>query len=153
MTYKKLFEIWMNERENKDLVELDKDTIEELKNYLESLEEMEDDLKRLREIEIQRVRWLLDKIKQIRREKIIKKMMEKCEVDDFFSKLNLELGRKTTKKILVRILQDVPSFVGADMKIYGPYKTEDVVLLPEQNAEALIKRGMAIVIERRTDEI
>jgi len=57
-----------------------------------------------------------------------------------------------TKKILVRILQDVPSFVGVDMKIYGPYKAEDVVLLPEQNVEALIKRGVATIIERRSNE-
>ncbi|MCS7097453.1 MAG: hypothetical protein NZ922_00495 [Candidatus Methanomethyliaceae archaeon] len=153
MSYKKLLELWINERESKELVELSKETIEELKNYLESLEEMEDELKELREIEIQRVKWLLNNIKQIRREKIIKKMMEKAEIDDFFSKLNLTLGKRATKKILVRILQDVPSFVGADMKIYGPYKAEDVVLLPEQNAEALIKRGMAIIIERGNDEV
>ncbi|MDH5807317.1 MAG: hypothetical protein QXW62_04710 [Candidatus Methanomethylicaceae archaeon] len=151
MTYKKLLEIWKKERESEDLQELSKETMEEIKNYLESLENLEEIPKKLKEIEIQRVKWLLDRIKNIRKEKIIKKNMEK-QIDDFFENLIIKKKEMVTKKILVRILQDVPSFVGVDMKIYGPYKAEDVVLLPEQNVEALIKRGVATIIERRSNE-
>jgi len=53
------------------------------------------------------------------------------------------------KKILVRLLRDVPSFVGADLKTYGPLKSEDVVLLPAQNADSLVKRGIASEIQRK----
>jgi DNA replication initiation complex subunit (GINS family) len=60
-----------------------------------------------------------------------------------------KVAEDSAKKILVRVLRDVPSFVGADLKTYGPYKTEDVVLLPAQNAEALIKREIATEIKRR----
>ncbi|MEM1753793.1 MAG: hypothetical protein QXW21_05940, partial [Candidatus Methanomethylicaceae archaeon] len=144
-------EIWKKERESEDLQELSKETMEEIKNYLESLENLEEIPKKLKEIEIQRVKWLLDRIKNIRKEKIIKKNMEK-QIDDFFENLIIKKKEMVTKKILVRILQDVPSFVGVDMKIYGPYKAEDVVLLPEQNVEALIKRGVATIIERRSNE-
>jgi DNA replication initiation complex subunit (GINS family) len=56
---------------------------------------------------------------------------------------------EAAKRILVRLLRDVPSFVGADLKTYGPYKSEDVVLLPAQNTDALVKRGIATEIHRR----
>ncbi len=58
-------------------------------------------------------------------------------------------GEGAAKKTLIRMLGDVPSLVGADLKTYGPYKKEDVALLPAPNAEALIKRGMAVEVTRR----
>lgn len=52
---------------------------------------------------------------------------------------------------VVRFLNDVPEIVGVDLKIYGPYKKEDVGSIPNQNAQALIKQGLAREIEvRRT---
>jgi DNA replication factor GINS len=50
---------------------------------------------------------------------------------------------------VVRFLQDIPEIVGTDLKIYGPYKKEDVGSLPSQNAEALMKQGAAKMIEVR----
>ena len=55
-----------------------------------------------------------------------------------------EAGRKLT---VVRFLQEIPEIVGVDLKIYGPYKKEDVGSLPYQNAQALIKQGAAKPIE------
>lgn len=51
------------------------------------------------------------------------------------------------KRILVRFLKDIPSIVGADMKIYGPFKCEDVASLPIENAKILIKQELAKAIE------
>jgi DNA replication factor GINS len=48
--------------------------------------------------------------------------------------------------ITVRILKDLPSLVGVDGKIYGDFKAEDVVTLPEPNAKILVKRGDAELI-------
>jgi DNA replication initiation complex subunit (GINS family) len=48
---------------------------------------------------------------------------------------------------VVRFLQDIPEIVGTDLKIYGPYKKEDVGSLPNQNAQALVKQGAAKEIE------
>jgi DNA replication factor GINS len=50
---------------------------------------------------------------------------------------------------VVRFLQDIPEIVGTDLKIYGPYKKEDVGSLPNQNAQALVKQGAAKEIEVR----
>jgi len=47
------------------------------------------------------------------------------------------------KRILVRFLQAIPAIIGPDMKAYGPFKEEDVASLPAENAEVLIKRGVA----------
>lgn len=51
------------------------------------------------------------------------------------------------KKTMVRFLQNIPAIVGANAQVYGPFKTEDVATLPEENAESLIKRGIALRVE------
>jgi DNA replication initiation complex subunit (GINS family) len=50
---------------------------------------------------------------------------------------------------VVRFLQDIPEIVGTDLKIYGPFKKEDVGSLPNQNAHVLVKQGAAKEIEVR----
>lgn len=47
------------------------------------------------------------------------------------------------KLALVTILEDVPKFVGINMKNYGSFKKGDMTTLPGPNAELLIKKGMA----------
>jgi len=47
------------------------------------------------------------------------------------------------KRILIRFLQSVPAIVGTDLKLYGPFKIEDVATLPVENAEIFIKEGIA----------
>ena len=75
---------------------------------------------------------------------------------DFFQAFlkNLLQGRispqekKGSKGILiVRILQEIPEIVGADMKRYGPFMAEDVATLPKENARTLIKQKLAVEIE------
>lgn len=46
------------------------------------------------------------------------------------------------KGVIIRVLEDVPHFVGKDMKKYS-LKKEDVLTLPKDMAEILIKRGVA----------
>jgi len=50
---------------------------------------------------------------------------------------------------VLRFLQDIPEIVGTDLRIYGPYKKEDVGSMPKQNAFALVKQGAAKEIEVR----
>jgi len=47
------------------------------------------------------------------------------------------------KRVPVRLLKDVPAVIGADMKTYGPFKTEDVASLPFENANVLVRQGLA----------
>lgn len=51
--------------------------------------------------------------------------------------------------VVVRFLQDIPEIVGVDLKIYGPYKKEDVASLPAQNAQAFLRQGAVKMIEVR----
>ncbi len=54
--------------------------------------------------------------------------------------------RNITKEyIVVRVLQDIPQFRGIDMHDYTLTK-DDVAVLPDVNADALCKRGIAVKI-------
>ncbi|MEM2341433.1 MAG: hypothetical protein QXX94_00020 [Candidatus Bathyarchaeia archaeon] len=54
---------------------------------------------------------------------------------------------RTKGFIVVRILKEMPQIVGADMRVYGPFKPEDIATLPEENAKALIKQGVAVEVD------
>jgi len=56
-------------------------------------------------------------------------------------------GAARRPMLLVRFVKDVPLIVGADMRYYGPFKPEDVALLPAQNAEALVRQGAALQVQ------
>ena len=58
-----------------------------------------------------------------------------------------EETREKPKRALVRFLKDVPAIIGADMKTYGPFKTEDVGTVPAENAVVLVKQGIAAKVE------
>ena len=51
-------------------------------------------------------------------------------------------------KEIVRILTEIPSFLGTDGRIYRLHR-EDVVVLPRENAEILCGRGVAVRIKPR----
>lgn len=51
------------------------------------------------------------------------------------------------RMLLIRFVKEVPLIVGADMRSYGPFKTEDIALLPAPNAEALVKQGAALEVQ------
>ena len=51
-------------------------------------------------------------------------------------------------KEIVRILTEIPSFLGTDGRIYRLHR-EDVVVLPRENAEILCGRGVAVRIRPR----
>jgi len=44
---------------------------------------------------------------------------------------------------LIRFLHAVPSFVGKELEVYGPFEEEDMAHLPREIAELLIKKGRA----------
>lgn len=51
------------------------------------------------------------------------------------------------RMILVRCLKENPAIVGVDLKTYGPFKPEDLIYMPEENAETLEKRGIVSKIK------
>lgn len=60
---------------------------------------------------------------------------------------NQEMSADTEKLVVVRFLQNIPEIAGIDLRIYGPFKKEDVASVPSTNALALISQGAAKIIE------
>lgn len=50
---------------------------------------------------------------------------------------------KPNGKLLVKILIDLPKFVGTDMQPYGPLRTGDIITLPDEVAKLLVTRKAA----------
>jgi DNA replication factor GINS len=59
--------------------------------------------------------------------------------------MHTEKSEQTLK--VVRFTQPLPAIMGIDMKTYGPFKAEDVASLPAQNADNLIRKGIAKLVE------
>ena len=53
---------------------------------------------------------------------------------------------KPSEKIMIRFTKDTPEIIGVDLKTHGPFKAEDIASLPRENAEALVKQGLAKAI-------
>jgi len=156
--YRRILDFWVAERESQELQKLPDGFIDEVNKYLEDLGGGADGVRgRLMQEELKRVKNALAEFRLLRKSKICRdfltgsldlgKLLED-EKGFFKEKIPEKVPAEGTKKILARLLGDVPPFVGVDLKTYGPYKTEDVALLPAQNAEALIKRGIAAEIKR-----
>ena len=60
------------------------------------------------------------------------------------AKVSVEQERK---RAILRFLKDIPAIIGVDMKTYGPFKAEDVASLPVDNANILVKQGLAKRVE------
>jgi hypothetical protein len=50
---------------------------------------------------------------------------------------------KPNGKLLVKVLADLPKFVGSNMETYGPLKTGDVIYVPEEIGKLLMTRKVA----------
>jgi DNA replication initiation complex subunit (GINS family) len=53
----------------------------------------------------------------------------------------------SSKYIVVRCKRDAPPITGSDLTSYGPFKQEDIVMLPRENSEALIALGIVEPVE------
>ncbi|MCF7866114.1 hypothetical protein K9L67_00735 [Candidatus Woesearchaeota archaeon] len=51
--------------------------------------------------------------------------------------------KNNSNKNKVKILSSLPKFVGLDKKIYGPFKTNEEVELPQELIDMLVKKGRA----------
>jgi len=59
----------------------------------------------------------------------------------------VEAEKQKSKRVLVRFLRETPAIIGSDMKSYGPFKPEDVGTVPSENANVLVKQGVAARVE------
>lgn len=67
-----------------------------------------------------------------------------CLLLDIFSNNSAKPEKKKDLNLLpVKLTEDVKSFVGSDMKEYGPFKKGEAVKLPYKVAKVLISRELA----------
>ena len=151
----------------KDFYKLVKDYLISLKSQSESLS-LEPIKVRLIKVEYENVCYMVKELFNLRLSKVVERLQEGMEIPSnllTFEEKNLYKDVSTAlsrhkefldrlilaeapphaipKLVLVRITHDLPAFVGSDLKVYGPFKAEDVASIPPQNAEILIKRGVA----------
>jgi DNA replication factor GINS len=62
---------------------------------------------------------------------------------DFQESRKLVIEGKQERTETLALLEDVPEFVGTDLKTYGPYKKSDITTIPEDVAKVLIQREAA----------
>ena len=56
--------------------------------------------------------------------------------------------KNETKTVTVRMLSDIPAFVGVDGESsYGPYKKDDLAEIPEMNAKILLEKKKAAKVD------
>lgn len=104
---------------------------------------------------------LLDFIKS-RRLNILKNIMNETEIkEERIEEKIIEETRKTAAILssspalmtsagisakdmasLIVFKEDVPSFMGADMRQYGPFKKGDIAKVPDENMHILLERGV-----------
>jgi len=56
-------------------------------------------------------------------------------------------NKKPQKRVLLRVLKDIPALIGSDMISYGPFLMEDIASLPLENAELLEKQGLGKLVK------
>jgi len=66
------------------------------------------------------------------------------EISSEVSKVDV---KKAHKRVALRFIKSIPAVIGADMKTYGPFMAEDVASVPVENAQILVKQGLAEVVE------
>ena len=53
----------------------------------------------------------------------------------------------SSKYTVIRVLNKMPSTIGADLGRYGPFEAEDITVMPIDNARLLFKQGLAQEVE------
>jgi len=52
-----------------------------------------------------------------------------------------EIKKKVTKRaVLVKVLSEIPPFMGVDLQKYGPFESEDVTVIPYTNIEPFLNK-------------
>ena len=57
-------------------------------------------------------------------------------------------GKEVKPKLQkLKFTQDIPEFVGSDLKKYGPFKAGEEVKIPAENAELMVKSEIAEMVK------
>ncbi|MHA1648754.1 MAG: DNA replication complex subunit Gins51 [Candidatus Helarchaeota archaeon] len=50
---------------------------------------------------------------------------------------------------VIRFLKEVPPIIGADLKQYGPFKIDDIAVLPKENVKTLLDHQAVVIIKKK----
>lgn len=162
LTYETLRKIFTEERSTNKLIKLPGNFFMDVKDYLDKktkLNSKEDAW------ELDSAKGTLEDLLEIRERKIMTLAMYSARsgitpenltqeekmffdnlvktIEDFQKQRKKSLKEKPEKLTPVAVLEDIPEFVGTDLKNYGPFKKGDVANVPEENAKLFIQKGMA----------
>lgn len=59
--------------------------------------------------------------------------------DNSYSRTNSKSTVDRISNVMVLIFSEINSLIGVDNKVYGPFQPQDVVIMPDINAEILVK--------------
>jgi len=163
LTYEAIRKLAMEEKAASKLNKLPEDFFEKVKLYLHKKEKIAGNKEDRWELDSAK-RWLQDLL-SIREQKLL--MIASAfvssgvmpgeftsEEKEFFDGLveHIKEFRARKKEVLegekedleaVALLQEVPKFVGVNMRNYGPFKKGDVANIPEGNAKLLVEKHAA----------
>ncbi len=91
-------------------------------------------------------KWVLEEYTNIARH------LDRVREDLVRGKEPLLSPERKKATIFVRFLKDVPSIIGVDLRAHGPFLEEDIAGLPWENAESLIRQGVAVEIRPSRQE-
>lgn len=134
---------------------------------LSEAREFENSLKTLRDISDRRTHKILLKALRVKKysgeetiglaleeKKLFQSVVELLKqneerVERILSRKEESAGERTViaSKRELKFVADVPCFVGLDLNNYGPFKAGERAVLPESEAELLLKKRMAEMIE------
>lgn len=171
--YESLFEYWKQERASNKLLSLRETFMQRLRTYIEQLitERRSEDISEIHglllEAEISNLRFILKSLLQHRVKKILAMVLASETIDhslltrqeqrfveqitrslrsvmmledDLFAPMESDSSSSLT---LIRFLEDYPQIAGVDLKTYGPFRADDLAVLPLENARGIIRRNGA----------
>jgi len=163
ITFELIRRIQREEQRGPKLTKLPKDFYKNVNGYLQQKRKAEN---RKVILEMKNVERLIEDVFNRRERKILNQAIiaartnippenltdEEKEFFDILVKSIKERRREVLNEILaekkeefvsmVAFNEDTPEFVGADEKIYGPFKKGDIAKLPEENIKVLLERDI-----------
>ncbi|MFX0170064.1 MAG: hypothetical protein ACFE89_12020 [Candidatus Hodarchaeota archaeon] len=170
--YTELLERWQAEREAPTLLSLRDSFLQNLRSYIERVLDLSQSAEKnsiqrqLYKTELANLRFMINNLLQLRVRKILalipdqevdfelltrneRRFVEQITrnlrsvfmvTDDLFTPID---ANSSATLLLVRFLDDHPQLVGVDLKTYGPFRADDLAMLPAENARLMIRKNQA----------
>jgi DNA replication factor GINS len=167
ITFELIRRIQREEQRVPKLTKLPENFYQNVSSYLQQKRKLEEKEERKTALEVKNIERLIEDVFNRRERKILNQALISArtnippenliEEEKVFFNVLVNCIKERRTNILNTVLQalekeelasliifkeDVPEFVGSDLKSYGPFKKGDIAKLPEENMRVLIERGI-----------